>query len=86
MVFGFGLVNAKTRADATLSAYVLNSAPGVIWFLRFSFRRNAVSGCLIKLKCGTGMEVTEGEDRRERFRGWEYGFRKEVRYMRRQIN
>jgi hypothetical protein len=27
---GFGFVSAKIRALATLSAYVLNSAPGVI--------------------------------------------------------
>jgi hypothetical protein len=29
---GLRLVSAKMRALATLSAYVLNSAPGVIWF------------------------------------------------------
>jgi hypothetical protein len=64
VVFGFGLVSAKTRAEATLSAYVLNSAPGVIWFRSFSSLRNGVSGCLMRLKCGTGIEVTEGDERR----------------------
>lgn len=59
--FGFRLVRAKTRALATLSAYVLNSAPGVIWFLWFSLLRSGVSGCLMRLKFGTGIARTEGE-------------------------
>jgi hypothetical protein len=39
---GFRLVSAKMRALATLSAYVLNSAPGVIWLRRFSNLRMGV--------------------------------------------
>lgn len=58
---GFGLVSANTRALATLSAYVLNSAPGVIWFRRFSDLRKCVSGCLMRLKWGIGMDMMEGE-------------------------
>lgn len=69
VVLGFGPVSAKTRAEAMLSAYVLNSAPGVIWFLSFSERRKGVSGCLMRLKLGTGIEVTQREYRRARFGG-----------------
>jgi len=58
---GFKLVSANTRALATLSAYVLNSAPGVIWLRRFSALRKGVSGCLMRLKGGMGMDVVVGE-------------------------
>ena len=58
---GLGDVSAKTRAEATLSAYVLNSAPGVIWFLWFSALRSGVSGCFMRLKFGVGMFWTVGE-------------------------
>lgn len=60
MVCGFGLVRAKSRAAATLSAYVLNSAPGVIWFRMFSARLIGVSGCLISWNRGMGIAVTAG--------------------------
>lgn len=62
MEAGFGDVRAKTRAAATLSAYVLNSAPGVIWLRRFSAARRGVAGCLMRLKgggAGAGEEVGE---------------------------
>jgi len=60
---GFGDVRAKTRAAAMLSAYVLNSAPGVIWLRRFSAARRGVAGCLMRLKgggAGAGGEAGEG--------------------------
>jgi hypothetical protein len=39
----------------------LNSAPGVIWLRRFSDLRMGVSGCLIRLKWGTGICWTSVE-------------------------
>lgn len=75
VVRGLGFVNAKTRALATLSAYVLNSAPGVIWFLSFSFLRSRVSGCFMSPKLGTSMLMTSGEYRRSIGGGYKSSFR-----------
>lgn len=56
---GFCDVRAKTRALATESAYVLNSAPGVIWFRGFSERQVRVLGCLIRLNWGGSCDGRE---------------------------
>lgn len=45
---GFGDVSARTRAAAILSPKMLNSATGVIWFLKFSDMRSGVIGCLMR--------------------------------------
>ena len=53
VVCGFGDVSAYTRAAATESAMVLNSATGVIWFLSFSISLNGPAGALISRKGGS---------------------------------
>lgn len=64
VVRGLEFVSAKTRALATLSAYVLNSAPGVICFRSFSSLRSGISGFLTSPKLGTGMFLVSDEFKR----------------------
>lgn len=55
-------MSAKTRAAAILSAYVLNSATGVIWFLKFSDDRNADGGAFVRCHGGAGGASAGGEE------------------------